>query len=258
MTAYLASNRATLPNRGSIGHRSRPSVWSPGGGIIRTKKGLLPVVLIATLITVVLTTEGGAWPWSKKKEIVPLHEYPSGWKIMKVLPADETDRVSGFEAMFSKCSACMELIYKYGNFVLYREMRRVNYEGWWTFIVYIPEGYFLNIPKSAKVTMKAISKQDSILYVDSRRIVFCKGWMQGELKKAIQHTMFDNSTGAIQVKPYQGIAREDFESTTLGVKGGTRYMVGYIYFGETREIKKVVDFLTEGIDAYPLSHTTRR
>lgn len=216
------------------------------------------IILLVSLLIVMAAAEGAAWPWSKKKEIVPFREYPSGWKIIKIIPADETDRVNGFEAMFSKCSACMKLAYKDGNFLLYREMRRVNYEGWWTFIVYIPEDHFLNIPQSATVTMKVVGEDDSTRYVQSKRIVFCKGWLRGALKKAIQHTIYDNSTGSIQVKPYRDIGRDDFEFTTFGIKGGTRYTVGYIYFGETREIKEVVDFLTEGIDAYPLSNTKRR
>jgi hypothetical protein len=218
---------------------------------------LLIALSIAALLTVVLFAESRAWPWSKKKEIAPLYEFPSGWKIMKLVPADETRRVNGFEAMYSKCSPCIELAFEHGNFVLYREMREVNYENWWTVVVYIPPDHFLNIPQSAKITMVAVSKQDSTIYIDSERIVFCKGWVIGGLEKAIQHTMFDNSKGNIQIKPFQDIGREDFEFTDLGIEGGTKYTVGYVYFGKHQKIKKVVNFLIEGIDAYPVNATRR-
>lgn len=214
---------------------------------------MLTALLIAVLLTVALTAEGQAWPWSKKKKITPLYEFPSGWKVMKIVPADETKRVSGFEAMFSRCSACMELAYKDGNFVLYREMREVNYDNWWAIVVYIPPDHFLNIPKSAKIIMEAISKQDSTIYVDSQRIVFCKGWVIGGLKKAIQHTMFDNSKANIQIKPFQDIGREDFEFTNFGIEDGTKYTVGYIYFDKHQKIKKVANFLIEGMDAHPIT-----
>jgi len=222
------------------------------------KKKLVLIVPITVLLTVVLTAECRAWPWSRKKEIGPLYEFPSGWKVMKIVPADETKRVNGFESMFSKCSACMELAYEYGNFVLYREMRKVNYDNWWTIVVYIPPDYFLNIPQNAKITMEAISKRDSTIYIDSERIVFCKGWGGGELKKAIQHTMFDNSKGTIQIKPFQDIGLEDFEFTNLGIEDGSKYIVGYVYFGKHQKIKKVLNFLIEGIDAYPVNHAIKR
>jgi hypothetical protein len=213
---------------------------------------LLPVLLLAGLLAAVLPAESGAWPWSKRKVIVPLYEFSSGWKIMKMVPADETRRVSGFEAAFGDCPNCRETMYEYGNFLLYREMRKVNYENWWSVAIDIPLNQFLRISRNSKVVLTAVTTRGDTISVESRCIAFARGWTR-DYKRALQHTVYYNTDGDFQVTSSQNPTRNDFEWTDFGNDRGRKYVVGYVYFGEDHNKMKMIGFRFEGIDSYPLS-----
>lgn len=217
------------------------------------------LLAITAIMVAFLFSSSLAWPWSKKKErpISPYrYEFPSGWKVIEMMPTIETKRVSKFESMISRCEPCMEEIFKRGNFLLFREIRTKGYENWWTMVVDIPDGYFLNIPKQARIAMQAVDKSGDTLYIESKRIVFCKGWFfSPDGERMYQHTVLDNSRTNIQVKPYRGIGREDFEN---GEIDGKKYIVGYAYFGEKPRIKEVMNFQFVGMDIYPVSQNLSR
>ncbi len=216
-------------------------------------------VIAVILIAVCFVSEIQAWPWSKnKKEYKFQQEFSSGWKIVGMLPALDTDRVDGFKRLVSRCPPCIEEGYKAGNFVLFRELFWVDFENWWTVIVDISHDHFLNIPLETKVVMRGIDAQGDTIEVESERIVFCKGWsFSWDGKRMTQHTVLDNSLKTIQVKPYRDIGRDDFEH---GEVNGEKYIIGYIFFGKDVELdeNEVVDFLFPGINAYPVTNRLSR
>lgn len=215
------------------------------------------LVIAIILVAACFVSEIQAWPWSRKEKINFTYEFPSGWKIVKMMPASETKRVDRFETKFSGCEACREMAYKYGNFKMFEEMRKVSYENWWAIAVYIPSGYFLNVPQNSKMIMEAISKQDSTVYIESEKIAFCLGWIRG-YERALQHTVLDNTERSFQVVPSQDPGRNDFEWTSLGDKQGIKYVMGYIYFGKNEGVKKVAGFSVKGIDSYPTTQAHSR
>ena len=208
------------------------------------------LLLAIISIVVCIAGEARAWPWGKKEKLDFSYEFPSGWKIVKMLPASETGRVDKFETKFGACEPCREIAYKYGNFKMFEQMRRVSYENWWAMVVYIPTGSFLNVPKNSKIVMEVINNQDSTVYIESERIAFCLGWIQ-DYKGGLQHTVLDNCERSLQVKSSQDPGRNDFEWTNLGDSEGPKYVVGYVYFGKQEGLISVVEFSVKGIDSYP-------
>ncbi|MFH1366808.1 MAG: hypothetical protein ABIH38_02325 [Patescibacteria group bacterium] len=223
---------------------------------MKTKMSLLILVSLCLIISSVAVSQ--LYAWGKKETKKEFHyEFLSGWRVVNILPADETKQVSNYKSMKSRCAGCVEEGFKNGNFLFFHEISKVDFEGWWTIIVDIPPDYFLNIPKQASIIMKTVDTQGDTLRFNSTRIVFCKGWtpdLGG--KRCLQHTVLDNSSSGIQVKPYRDIGSEEFQN---GEVDGVKYIVGYIYFGEIPECQKVVGFLfPRNIDAYPVNNRVTR
>lgn len=176
----------------------------------------------------------------------------TGWSVFAMKPADETKRVDDFERMFDS-EECREGVYEKGYYQLYKEMRRVFYENWWSALIYIPPEHFIQINANSKFIMIGIDKKGHAAQIESEAICFAKGWLQGQAKR--QYMFFDNRKSAYQVRYSANPSINDFESNP---RGGYYYLVAYVYFGEHQSLQEVTGFVPTGIKAYPIKPTISR
>lgn len=214
------------------------------------------IMILVMLIVFTTSVRAFSWPWDwfgdrdeneKKREFH--YEFDSGWRVITMKPAWDSPRVRNFDYKVASDSRRLERILGCGNFKLYYEMHSMGYQNWWLMAVDIPSDQFLYIPKKEKISMEVVSEGDTI-YINSKRICFCKGWDPREF----QHTIIDNSKSYICVRPYKGIGRNDFEHGTVSGYGNKKFIIGYVYFGkDIPELNKIVDFSFGGIKCSEVS-----
>jgi hypothetical protein len=241
------------------------------------KRGIMLIMMVALFCSLTDTLV-----WGKKAQPLEFAQsFPSGWSIVGMKPTGESERVTRFEGKMSGCEGCEEMIHeKFGSYLLFRELRKTNYENWWTVVCDIPDDQFLTWHKgAAKFIMKALGEQDTVR-IESQCLAVCKGWAvpgyppKGSFQNSVYFLGNDyfqkrfsrdpayHYVGNMdfQIRSFQENPRlTDFEWSDQNVRNGRKYVVFYVYFGEhLPQIKNILGFDVEGMDSYGSQTTTRR